>query len=215
MTTIDVPGMGRVIVREFRLVERDGSFRRYHKVGFQYSSSGGTEWYDIGSAVFKRGADYRFSLYDTVSAALSFYMDDGADGANDWDTLTRIPVGYADMTRYTYRVIGDGQESWSTGDKHRTKTVRVTRYHDEPIGDAVDRCLNTWGGWEDVGTFDSLTTTQVFDETSAWWYTVPVEGPETRHGIPCVQHSVRFRGEVTAWVPEIAKQWTGAGMAWR
>jgi len=215
VTVIDVPDMGRILVRQGGLVEETGGvFRRYHRVGFNYLN-GGIEWYSIGSATFKFGADYRFSLYGTVCAALSFYVADKADGAEEWDELTDIPVGYADMTRHAYRVVGDGRESWSTGDKNTSKTVRVTRRHDEPIGEAVSRCLAAWPGWEDAGTFDSLSTTQVFDETSARWYTVPVEGQETDRGIPCVQHSVRFRGEMTAWVPTLADEWTEGGKAWR
>lgn len=213
MTVIDVPDMGRILVRQAGLREEPGGvFRRFHKVGFRYPN-GGTEWYDIGSPTFRFGSQYTFSLYDTVSTALSFYVADGADSADDWDVATEIPIGWAHASRHTYRVTGDGCESWTIGDKYRSKRVRLTRYHNEPIGDAVSRCLATWSGWEDAGTFDSITN---LSDPSDRWYTVPVESEPDRNGdIPCVSHSVRFAGEVTAWLDRLAEEWTEDGTAWR
>lgn len=220
MTSISVTGVGgksfgRILVRQGRLVEHEGMFTQYHRVGFNYRN-GGTEWYDIGSLPFQFGAQHTFSLYGTVCAALSFYLADGAGGAEEWDAYTEIPIGYADATRHAYRVTGDGQTSWAVGDRYRGKRVRLTRYHDEPIGEAVSRCLATWGDWKDAGVFDCPDASLRTDGTSERWYTVPIESlPRSNGDIPCTRHSVRFTGEVTTWLPTLVTEWVDEGLAWR
>lgn len=218
MTVVQVPTVGRIVVKEFarRVINSDGvSDRWYHRVTLDGSKFGTGTWDSfIGqstSPVPVTGAS--FVLYDTVHAAVSFAEIEGFD-IDPWVGSLEIPVGYADLYRSAYHVISDGHDSWATDGTTRHKRVKVTRYYDEPAFDAAWRSLSGWSGWEGAGTFDSI-------QHGDTWTTVPVEGePERRHGIcadviPRVRHQVTWSGEVTRWLPDMARQAQREGRAWK
>lgn len=212
MTTFDVEGMGKITVRTGKLVEMDGGFRRYHTVQFRYSN-GGMESYSVGSAVFRFGSEHRFSLYDTVYAALSFLEDDKSPDADDWTCRAAIPFGTAHVYRRRYHVIDDGHGgSDATDGETEREAVTLTRFYGESAGEAVWRCLSESDLWTDAGTFDSLCPP--FTEWDTWT-TVPVEDDADDIGVPCVEHGVRFTGDVTQYLTEVAAEWTENGRAWR
>lgn len=238
MTTIKVDGIGKIIVADTGRLEEQtgGGFRRYRKVSFVYAN-GGTVALSIGSAWFdNRTVKEHYSLFDTVSSALS-YLDtdtgpcycppgpggecvgtgcgDGTGDGEEWMMATAIPVGTVKVTRDAYRVTSDGVTSDRTDGKQSRETLKVTRFYAESPAEALTRALRGSVYFEDAGTFDAYSG----DDTV--WRTVPVRdtdvSPESehRHGEAWIEHTVSLSGELVEWIPGIVADLKESGGMWR
>lgn len=219
--TIEVPDVGTVIVRESRteLFEASQSrWRFYHRVTFRAL--------DGTSTTLTVGAPARpgeqFSLYDTIHSAMAFWRHDmevEGEGRDEecvpWECSMEIPYGSVTVTRDAYRVFStpDGDSDRTRG-RQRRATVRIRRYLDEPIIDAMGRALEHVEVWSDIAMFDSVTS---FDPP---WRTVDSrdmsvsEASERTYGEAYVEHTLSLDGEILAHAGELARQLKEAGASW-
>jgi hypothetical protein len=156
--------------------------------------------------------DTQQTMYDTVSAAIDNYLEDGRQEL--W-SLTRVPYGRIRVTRTSFLVEGDGVTSWETDEILASETVKLYREYGEPVSDCFMNAIADTDPGEDIGAFDCVSPHDMP------WRTVPYEALTPRRPggkkkeLRWIRHWVALEGDVTVHAPLLAWELTERGCAWR